>query len=132
MLSPDIQSYHEALRQSDKEICSTLFDTIESILTQSTHKIRHGHPVRFIDGNPIVGYDKMKDCVRLLFRSGQSFDEPDLRPEGKFQAAEIRYIDSNQINKSDLARRINKAICIQRDYKNIVKRRGMLEKLTDF
>ena len=132
MLSPDIQLYHDALSQSDQDICAILFDTIESILTQSTHKIRHGHPVRFIDGNPLVGYDKMKDCVRLLFRSGQSFDEPDLKPEGKFQAAEIRYTDSNQINKSDLIHRLDKAIRIQRDYKNIVKRRGVLEKLTDF
>lgn len=132
MLSTDIQSYHDTLRQSDQKICSTLFDTIESALTKSTHKIRHGHPVRFIDGNPIVGYDKMKYCVRLLFRSGQSFDEPDLKSEGKFQASEIRYTDSNQINKSDLIRRLDKAKLIQRDYKNIVKRRGMLEKLTDF
>lgn len=132
MLSPDIQSYHDILQHNDKEICIKLFNTIESILIQSTHKIRHGHPVRFIDGNPIVGYDKMKDSVRLLFRSGQSFDEPNLKPEGKFQAAEIRYTNSNQINESDLIRRLDKAIHIQRDYKNIVKRRGILEKFTNF
>jgi hypothetical protein len=27
----------------------------------------HAHPVWFLDGNPIVGYSKLKECVRLLF-----------------------------------------------------------------
>lgn len=51
----------------------------------------HGHPVWFRDGNPIVGYGKLKDSVRLLFWSGRSFDEPELQPKGTFQAAEARY-----------------------------------------
>ena len=47
----------------------------------------HAHPVWFLDGNPVVGYSKLKDCVRLLFCSGQSFAQPGLKPEGKFKAA---------------------------------------------
>jgi hypothetical protein len=65
----------------------------------------------------------------LLFRSGQSFEEEWLSPEGSFKAAEKRYGSIEQINKEDLERRIAKAITIQWDYKNIVKRKGVLERL---
>jgi hypothetical protein len=43
-------------------------------------KIKSGMAIRygFLHGNPIVGYSKLKDCIRLLFWSGQSFDEPNL------------------------------------------------------
>ena len=34
-----------------------------------------GFGMMFGDGNPIVGYGKLKACVRLLFWSGQSFAE---------------------------------------------------------
>jgi hypothetical protein len=30
-------------------------------------RVWHAHPVGFLDGNPIVGYTKLKDGVRLLF-----------------------------------------------------------------
>lgn len=90
----------------------------------------HGSPVWFLDGNPIAGYSLRKDgSVSLLFWSGQSFDEPDLKPEGSYKAAEIRYTDVSQINTDDLARWLKKSQEIQWDYKNIVKRRGMLERL---
>ena len=82
-----------------------------------------------MDGNPIVGYTKLKDCIRLLFWSSQSFDEPGLEPEGSFQAAEARYTSADQIAASDLKRWLKKAIEIQWDYKNIVKRKGKLERL---
>ncbi len=61
--------------------------------------------------------------------SGQSFDEPTLQIEGSFKAAEIRYTDLEQINISDLKRWLKKSKSIQWDYKNIVKRRGALERL---
>jgi len=70
-----------------------------------------------------------QDCVRLLFWSGQSFDEPGLEPEGSFQAAEARYTSDDQIAAKDLKRWLKKAIEIQWDYKNIVKRKGKLERL---
>ena len=58
-----------------KQICYKLAATINSILTQAESKIWHAHPVWFLDGNPIVGYSKLKDSVRLLFWSGQSFEK---------------------------------------------------------
>jgi hypothetical protein len=82
-----------------------------------------------LEGNPIVGYSKLKDCIRLLFWSGQSFDEPGLAPEGSFKAAEARYTSVAQIAPKDLQRWLEKAIEIQWDYKNIVKRKGKLERL---
>ena len=83
----------------------------------------------FLDGNPIVGYSKLKDCIRLLFWSGQSFDEPGLAVEGSFKAAEARYTSEDEIMATDLARWLRKAIQIQWDYKNIVKRKGKLKRL---
>jgi hypothetical protein len=93
------------------------------------NKIWHGAPVWFLEGNPIVGYDKLKDSVRLLFWSGQGFKEKDLKKEGSFKASEIRYTDVSQINIPDLKRWLKKAKEIQWDYKNIVKRKGVLKKL---
>ena len=71
----------------------------------------------------------MKDCIRLMFWNGQSFDEKGLLPSGSFKAAEIRYTSMKQVNKKDLENWLKKAIAIQWDYKNIVKRKGALERL---
>lgn len=108
-------------------------------MPDAEHKIWHAHPVWFLDGNPIVGYSKLKGCVRLLFWSGQSFDEPALANEGKFKAAEARYTNVAQIDETALIRWLGKARNprpeaelakhIQWDYKNIVKRKGKLERL---
>lgn len=128
-MKEDIKDYHNTLPAADKAICEILYDEINLNLPKAEHKIWHAHPVWFIDGNPIVGYDKLKDCVRLLFWSGQSFDEPLLKNEGKFKAAEMRFTDVKQINTEDLKRLLTKAENIQWDYKNIVKRKGVLERL---
>mgnify|MGYP003346928070 CR=1 FL=1 len=82
------------------------------------------------DGNPIVGYSKLKDSVRLLFWSGQSFTTPGLAVEGSFKAAEVRYTDVAQVKVTPLRRWLREARTIQWDYKNIVKRKGKLERLT--
>lgn len=128
-LSQDIQAYHDALTDSDKAICAALAAVILSSLPEAENKLWHGHPVWFLNGNPIVGYSKLKDNVRLLFWSGQSFDEPGLQVEGSFKAAEMRYTDVDQINEDDLKRWLKKSKAIQWDYKNIVKRKGVLERL---
>ena len=65
----------------------------------------------------------------MLFWSGQSFEEDSLQIEGKFKAAEMRYTAADQINVEDLERWLGKARDIQWDYKNIVKRKGKLERL---
>jgi hypothetical protein len=98
-------------------------------LSEAESKIWHAHPVWFLDGNPIVGYSKLKDSVQLLFWSGQSFDEKGLEKEGSFKAADARYTSVEQINKDDLSRWLKKSKKIQWDYKNIVKRKGVLERI---
>lgn len=125
----DIRDYNASQSTSDKRICDALAKAIDQHLPDAENKIWHRHPVWFLEGNPIVGYHKLKDCVRLLFWSGQSFDEPDLKPEGSFQAAEARYTSDDQIAAKDLKRWLKKAIEIQWDYKNIVKRKGKLDRL---
>ncbi|HYD20546.1 MAG TPA: DUF1801 domain-containing protein [Flavipsychrobacter sp.] len=128
-MNKDIQEYHDALPEEDRAIADTLFEEISKGLPEAENKIWHRHPVWFLEGNPIVGYHKLKNCVRLLFWSGQSFDEPDLAPEGSFKAAEAQYTDVKQVNKKDLERWLKKSKDIQWDYKNIVKRKGRLEQL---
>ncbi|MCA0363707.1 MAG: DUF1801 domain-containing protein [Bacteroidetes bacterium] len=124
-----INDYNQSLSGVDKEICEALYQQIEEALPEAESKIWHGHPVWFLDGNPVTGYHKLKNCVRLLFWSGQSFGEPGLENEGKFKAAEKRYTSPGQINSEDLSRWLQKSKSIQWDYKNIVKRKGVLEPL---
>lgn len=128
-MNKDIEAYNNKQTTKDKEICNTLSQEITHNLSEAENKIWHAHPVWFQDGNPIVGYSKLKNCIRLLFWSGQAFDEDILQKEGSFKAAEIRYTSVEQINRVDLKRWLQKSWQIQWDYKNIVKRRGVLKRL---
>ena len=125
----DIQTYHNAQSEADRAICELLGAQINLALPEAESKVWHAHPVWFLDGNPVAGYHKLKGCVRLLFWSGQSFDESGLKGEGKFKAAEARYMDAAQIALPDLRRWLGKAARIQWNYRDIVKRRGVLEKI---
>ncbi len=124
-----IVAYNRGQAKSDNIICALLKREIDKALPKAESKIWHGGPVWFLDGNPIVGYDKLKDAVRLLFWSGQSFDEEGLDAEGSFKAAEARYVDAKEIKLASLRRWLAKAKKIQWDYKNIVKRKGKLVRL---
>jgi hypothetical protein len=128
-MHPDTAKYNRTLAPADRQICDLLAREIDRTLSEAENKIWHGHPVWFLDGNPVVGYGKLKDCVRLLFWSGQSFGEDTLKKEGSFKAAEIRYTSADQVNKGHLSRWLTKAREIQWDYKNIVRRKGRLERL---
>lgn len=128
-MDKNIQAYNDALTEEDKNICNDLAAIICAALPKAENKIWHAHPVWFLDGNPIVGYSKLKGSVRLLFWSGQSFEEEALTAEGSFKAAEMRYISIEQLNAKDLKRWLKKAEAIQWDYKNLVKRKGKLERL---
>ncbi|HUN17059.1 MAG TPA: DUF1801 domain-containing protein [Saprospiraceae bacterium] len=128
-MNPDIQSYNDSQSDEEREICNMLAKIIFENLIGAENKIWHAHPVWFIDGNPVVGYSKLKGGIRLLFWSGQSFDEDTLIAEGSFKAAEIRFNSCDQINKIDMKRYLEKAIKIQWDYKNLIKRKGNLERL---
>src|SRR5690242_8919962 len=86
-----ISAYNGSQEKEDKAVCDLLKREIDAALPKAESRIWHGSPVWFLDGNPIVGYHKLKEGVRLLFWSGQSFDEDGLAPEGTFKAAEVRY-----------------------------------------
>src|ERR1051326_1946832 len=127
-VNKDIQVYNKSLLLVDNKICTVLSQVISNSLPEAENKIWHGHPVWFLDGNPVVGYSKLKNCIRLLFWSGQSFDESGLQPEGTFKAAEVRYTSEKQVNTKALKRWLEKSKKIQWDYKNIVRHKGILER----
>ena len=129
LLHKDIQAYNDAQSADDREICNLLSLEITRNLPEAENKIWHAHPVWFLEGNPVVGYSKLKNCIRLLFWSGQSFDEDALQNEGSFKAAEARYTSPDQVRTKDLDRWLKKSREIQWDYKNLVKRKGILERL---
>ncbi len=63
----------------------------------------------------------------MLFWIGVSFEEEALKiGTGKFKDAAITFTNSNQINKENIIRWIQKSKRIKWDYKNIVKRKGVL------
>lgn len=65
-----------------------------------------------------------------MFWSGADFEETSLNIIGeKFKDASIFYNSVSEINLLDLNRWLDKAQKIQWDYKNIVKRKGILIKL---
>lgn len=125
----DTIKYNNAQSPQDRAICRLLADEIDRGLPEAENKIWHAHPVWFLDGNPVVGYSKLKSCIRLLFWSGQSFDEEGLAAEGSFKAAEARFVAPEEIDVRNLRRWLKKAREIQWDYKNIVKRKGKLIRL---
>jgi hypothetical protein len=125
----DTAKYNDSLGAQEREICHLLAREIDQALPEAENKIWHAHPVWFLDGNPVVGYSQRKQCVRLLFWSGQSFKEEELKKEGTFKAAEARYTAADQVNLENLKRWLEKAREIQWDYKNIVRRKGRLERL---
>lgn len=125
----DTKAYNDAQSPGDRKICRLLAQQIDEHLPEAENKVWHAHPVWFLEGNPIVGYSKLKHCVRLLFWSGQSFEAPGLTKEGKFKAAEARYTDVGEVDVEALARWLAESRDVQWDYKNIVKRKGRLERL---
>lgn len=130
-MHPEIEAFNED-RETDEErrICATLATSIYKLLPEAEGKIWHRHPVWFLDGNPTVGYSKLKAGIRLMFWSGASFAEDKLKPgTGKFKDASIMYTDSNDIKLADIKRWIKKSKTIQWDYKNVAKRKGKLVRL---
>lgn len=129
-MNPEIQAYNQAQLSPDREICGLLAETISQELPDAESKVWHAHPVWFLDGNPIVGYSKQKKGMRLMFWSGADFEEEGLAVLGeKFKDASIFYHEVSEINPEELKRWLQKSRAIQWDYKNIVKRKGRLERL---
>lgn len=124
-----IDAFNEAQSGSEKRICILLRNMIDENLPEADSKIWHAHPVWFLESNPIVGYNKLKDCIRLMFWSGQSFETPGLSPTGSFMAAEVRYTALAKVDRELLSHCMQEAKLIQWDYMNISKRKGKLERL---
>jgi uncharacterized protein YdhG (YjbR/CyaY superfamily) len=130
-MHPEILKYNKQQESHHKEVCDVLAEEIDGNLPGAENKIWHGHPVWFLEGNPIVGYSKQKPGIRLMFWSGADFEEAGLNVVGKkFKDGSVFYNDVSEIRKSDLRRWLKKARVIQWDYKNIVRRKGRLERLT--
>lgn len=129
-VSKEITAYNNKQTASDKEICNLLAGTISIELPEAENKIWHSHPVWFLDGNPTVGYSKQKQGIRLMFWSGADFDEEALNVQGtKFKDASVFYNATKDIKIKDLKRWLKKSKEIQWDYKNLVKKKGKLERL---
>ncbi len=125
----DTTAYNRALAASDRKICDLLAAEIDAALPEAENKVWHAHPVWFLDGNPVAGYSKLKNCVRLLFWSGQSFETPGLAKEGTFKAAEARFTKVSEVDPALVRRWCAEARDIQWDYKNLIRRKGRLERL---
>ena len=129
-IATTISQYNKLQTKHLKDICDLLELHINKNLKKSESKIWHGSPVWFLDGNPVVAYSvRRSGSVSLMFFSGQDFKEKYLKPEGKFKAAEIPYTNVKEVKTTDLKKWLKKAETIQWDYKNIVKRKGVLLKL---
>jgi hypothetical protein len=129
-MNKEIRTYNNQQNTDDKSICNLLAQSIDNELTEAESKIWHAHPVWFLDGNPIVGYSKQKAGLRLMFWSGADFEEDNLKIKGdKFKDASVFFNSVEQISIKDLNRWLKKSRDIQWDYKNIVKRKGKLERL---
>ncbi|MGC4175475.1 DUF1801 domain-containing protein [Demequina sp.] len=121
-----IHEYNDRLDAESKPVCDLLREVIERELPDAESKIWHAHPVWFFDGNPVVGYDRLKASVRLLFWSGQSFKTAGLSPEGSFKAAEARYTSPDQVDVAALTAWLADARDIQWNYRDIRTNRGLV------
>lgn len=130
-MNPEISAYNTLLSPQDQKLCDFLAHHIDHELLDSESKIWHRHPVWFLQGNPIVGYSKQKKGIRLMFWSGADFNEENLTVLGsKFKDASVFLNHIDEINPVDLIRWLQKSNTIQWDYKNIVKRKGKLERIS--
>lgn len=127
-MKKEIELYNHNIEET--VLCNKLAEIIDKNLIEAESKIWHSHPVWFLEGNPIVGYSKQKKGIRLMFWSGADFEEESLTVKGdKFKDASTFYTNENQIIESDIIRWLEKSKHIQWDYKNLVKRKGKLERL---
>lgn len=130
MIHPDIQTYNSSQTEAHVQVCHLLSKEISNVLPDAENKIWHAHPVWFLNGNPIVGYSRQKTGIRLMFWSGADFEEDYLNVRGaKFKDASIFLNEVSEINTQNLKRWLEKSKTIQWDYKNLIKRKGKLERL---
>jgi hypothetical protein len=127
-MHPDIHAYNAQQSSVHGQVCDQLAADIDAHLPDADSKIWHAHPVWFLDGNPIVGYSRQKPGIRLMFWSGADFDEPGLHVVGKkFKDASVFFNTVSEIDRGALQRWLEKGREIQWDYKNLVRRKGLLK-----
>jgi hypothetical protein len=131
-MNPGIVTYNAGLPAAQRAVAEALAAAFDAQLPGAESKIWHRHPVWFLAGNPIVGYSLQKPGLRLMFWSGASFDEPGLNvPGAKFQDASVFLQHLAELQALPLERWLAKAQRIQWDYRNLVRRKGRLERLPD-
>lgn len=124
-------TYNQKQAPGHRDLCELLAREIDKGLPDAENRVWHAHPVWFLEGNPIVGYSKQKPGIRLMFWSGADFDEAGLNIVGKkFKDASVFFNDASEVSPMDLRRWLEKAREIQWDYRNLVRRKGRLERLT--
>lgn len=126
-----IDDYATSLTNAEREMCALLDRHIATALPDAVGKVWHGHPVWFLDTNPVVGYHRQKGGLRVLFWSGQSFVDTRLTAVGKFKAAGMPVAAVEDFDSHEFEALLQQARMIQWDYANLPKRRS-LDKLTDF
>lgn len=104
-----ISAYSKARPLEFRVICDLLRALIDAALPKATSRVWHGSPVWFIDENPVVGYNVTVKTVNLLFWNGQAFDEPVLKPVGKYRAAQAVFGDAADIDRKVIRRWLKKA-----------------------
>ena len=104
-----IAAYAQAQPLAFRAICAALRELITTALPRATSRVWHGSPVWFMDENPVVGYNATAKAVNLLFWNGQAFDEPDLKPVGKYRAAQAVFRDAAEIDAKVIRRWLKKA-----------------------
>ena len=107
--SDQIAAYSQAQPLALQEICDLLRELIDTALPKAISKVWHGSPVWFIDDNPLVGYNATAKAVNLLFWNGRAFDEPTLKPMGKYRAAQALFSGAAEIDPDVIRRWLKKA-----------------------
>ncbi|MCC7292933.1 MAG: DUF1801 domain-containing protein [Phycisphaerales bacterium] len=105
----ELSAYADGLASPFGAMCNTLRALIEAALPGATSKVWHGSPVWFIDGNPVVGYNATAKSVNLLLWNGQALDEPELKPVGKYGAAQAVFAGPDEIDGRAIRRWLKKA-----------------------
>ena len=129
-MHPETREFNDRLEPHHRDVAELLAREIDRALPEAENKIWHGHPVWFLDDNPTVGYSRQKPGIRLMFWSGADFEEPGLNVVGKnFKDASVFYNEASEIDQTELRRWLQKAQDIRWDYRNLVRRKGRLERL---
>lgn len=129
-MHPAVLHYNQTQEPKHQQVCDLLAQEIDGHLPGAESKLWHAHPVWFLDGNPTVGYSKQKAGIRLMFWSGADFGEPALNVVGKkFKDASVFFEQASEVKQAELRRWLQKSVEIQWNYRDLVKRKGRLERL---